>query len=150
MPPLPFDVSLMTVPTRDDFGYFKRNKLASRAITEFIGFFCQDDSYDNRYIEIMLAVAARENADVVWCPWNDIPTCEFRGESSTLGNFIVRTRLFNELGGFPKDPRGHGWRDAALIEKLRSYRVASANLLLYKHNVPFLPGTRTTRWGQVI
>src|ERR1051325_7093328 len=123
MPPLPFPVTLVTSPDEKDFGYRKRYRLITAATSHFVG---------------------------VFCPWNDIPNCKFAGCSSTLGNFIVRTQLLKEQGGFPAPHDGNeGMRDAALIEMLKytGAKIVSAGALMYYHNIPFLPGTKVTVWG---
>jgi|ERR1051325_809646 hypothetical protein len=150
MPPLPFPVTLVTSPDEKDFGYRKRNRLITAATSHFVGFFCHDDSYSPEYIQTMIETAEAYGADVVFCPWNDIPNCKFAGCSSTLGNFIVRTQLLKEQGGFPAPHDGNeGMRDAALIEMLKytGAKIVSAGALMYYHNIPFLPGTKVTVWG---
>ena len=156
-----------------DFGYGKRQRLASQAKSEWLGFFCHDDSYHPRYVELMMAFGdvRREGPsnsaelDVVWCPWNDRPGCSFRPCDSTLGNFIVRRETFMKAKGFAEfgvgaqlvDPWGrvfngpnHGLRDAAFIKRVRAQtsRIEKVSTLLYYHNVPFDESVKATSWGQ--
>lgn len=149
VPSAPFSTVLVHSPDEKDFGYRKRNRLIDIAVGDFTGFFCHDDSYDGDYIEKMLDAADKTRADVVYCSWNDIPNCTFNACSSTLGNFIVRTSLLQEVGGFPEH-ENEGLRDAALIEKLRSVvsSIARVNVMLYYHNVPYIRGTRVSVWGK--
>jgi hypothetical protein len=152
IPPMPFSVDMFFGPDEGDYGYGKRNRLLQLARSEWVGFFNHDDSYHETFIDQMLAQGENTDADVVYCPWSGIPRCTFRPQSSTLGNWIARTSLLKRLGGFPLHPKGHAWRDAGMIELLNREAKAIVKCpdLLYFHNKPFLPGTRTTRFGEVI
>jgi hypothetical protein len=152
----------------NDFGYHKRNVLAKDSNADWIGFFNQDDSYHPRYIELMME-AATERVDVVWCRWNERPYCQWLPCDSTLGNFIIRRKVFNKLGGFPEPPQ-HGWlkskawpgtnfilddnhglRDGMLIDAINKspdILVAHVPYLLFYHNVPFSKEQRVTNWGE--
>jgi hypothetical protein len=159
VPSLPFPFSILSFPTVHDFGYSKRNTLAMLASTDYLGFFCQDDSYDGDYIEQMLKAVDNTRAVAAYCQWDDGLvehgvglTCSFHTDSSSLGNFIVRRDIFEQLGGFPKTPRGEGLRDGALIEAIREVAdsVARVNITMYHHNKPYESGVRVTAWGKEV
>jgi len=152
LPPMPFTVEMFFGPDEGDYGYAKRNRLLQLSLSEWTGFFNHDDSYAPNFIEAMTTLGDETEADVVYCPWSGIPRCTFRPQSSTLGNWIARTSLLKRLGGFPLHPKGHAWRDAGMIELLQREAkfIAKHPDILYFHNKPFLAGTRTTRFGEVI
>lgn len=83
---------------RQDWGHAKRAAGVERAASDYLGFFNDDDSYEQCYVAAMMVAAAPVHADVVYCGWNTYPKCEFRLGSSTSGNFIVRTQLAREVG----------------------------------------------------
>lgn len=161
---------LGAVETLNQFGYEKRNRLAEKATSEWLGFFCHDDSYDLTYIQQMMDKAQSFlRPDVVWCWWNDHPDCRFWPCDSTLGNFIIKRDMFLKHGGFPKPPMhgelrspacpgvrfmlddNHGFRDAMLIDSLihdGECRVAAVSELLYFHNVPYDKMVSPTVWGK--
>jgi len=98
------DVLLRRYPNRNDFGYEKRNKLLELVTSDYVGFFCHDDSYDPTYLEKMLDMVGIGN-QIVYCNWADFPTkllvdATFNAASTTLGSFIVDTELIKMLGGF--------------------------------------------------
>lgn len=157
------------VETKMEFGYEKRNRLAEKATSEWLGFFCHDDSYSLDYIKEMMDKAGSFlRPDVIWCLWNDRPNCRFLPCDSTLGNFFIKREAFLAAGGFPKPPM-HGWlhspaqpstlfilddnhglRDAMLIDTLTKdaeVRVASIQEVLYFHNVPYNKMVSPTVWG---
>jgi glycosyltransferase involved in cell wall biosynthesis len=150
VPSFPFPFVLTQSANENDFGYRKRNRLLSLVTEEFVGFFCHDDSYDNDYIERMLEAAKSMEADAVYCSWNQIPNCEFKGCSSTLGNFIVKASILEEIGGFPPC-KNEGLRDAELINAIRekASRIARVNIMLYQHNVPYWKDIQPSVWGVI-
>lgn len=87
---------------RQDWGHAKRAAGVERATSSYLGFFNDDDSYDDFYVETMMEAAESANADVVYCAWNTYPDCEFRFGQSTSGNFIVRSSLARVVG-YPAD-----------------------------------------------
>jgi hypothetical protein len=159
------------VETVQEFGYEKRQRLAEKATSEWLGFFCHDDSYSLDYIKEMMGKAQGFlRPDVVWCPWNDRPGCRFWPCDSTLGNFIIKRDAFLSHGGFARPPMhgilfspahpttrficddNHGFRDAMLIDRLihdGEVRVAQAPELMYFHNVPYDKMVSPTVWGEV-
>jgi len=168
MPPEQLSIVYSDVfPTKGDFGYAKRNELSRRAVGDWVGFMCQDDSYHPRYLELMMKWAVDFKADIVWCRWNDRPYCQWQPCDSTLGNFLVKRKVFLELGGFPEPPMhgmmkspawpgttfilddNHGFRDALFIQKSieAGLNVVSCPFMLYYHNVPFLEDQKVTGWG---
>ena len=136
------------VHNENDFGYRKRNRLALRATGEWIGFFCHDDSYHPRYIEMMMERG--QGREVVYCEWNDHPDCNFEACQSTLGNFFINRDTFMAMGGF-SIAEEVGFTDALLIETLREMRVhlARLNVVLYYHNVPYDNNIVPTTWGEL-
>lgn len=136
-----------------DYGYRKRNRMALRASGEWLGFFCHDESYHPRYIELMLRKAeTKPEADVVYCAWSYDPSCTFRPAESSLGNFFIKTRVFTKAGGFEiaEEP---GMCDALLIYKLAfemGVKSVKEPATLYYHNVPFEPTIVPTNWGQPV
>jgi hypothetical protein len=159
VPSFPFPFTVVPFPTAYDFGYAKRNLLPMLTKADYLGFFCQDDSYDGDYIEQMLKAVDNTRAVAAYCQWDDGltkdsvgQTCSFHTDSSTLGNFIVRRDLFEQLGGFPAGTRGEGLRDGNLIEAIRrvAESVARVNITLYHHNKPYEAGVRVTSWGKEV
>lgn len=155
VPPFPFAFTVVEFPYQPDFGYGKRNALLALAEGDYVGFFNSDDSYDGDYIEKMLDAAETMRADAVYCDWDgpgSVPRCEFQPCSSTLGNFIVRRSLLEQIGGFPHYApyNNEGFRDARLIEEIRRQgeRVAKIGISLYHHNVPYHASIRATQWGE--
>jgi hypothetical protein len=151
-----------------DFGYYKRNVLVDRTQAEWVGFFNQDDSHHPRFWELMLKWAEDFKADIVWCSWNDRPTCKWQPCDSTLGNFIVKRETFLKLGGFPEPPKhgillspshpnisfilddNHGFRDAVFIDNAIKAGTPTVNcpFMLFYHNVPRLAEQAVTDWGK--
>lgn len=159
VPSLPFPFTIVQREIDDrDYGYRKRNMLLTLAESDYVGFFAHDDSYENDYIERMMDAAELMQADVVYCDWTNtggtnFPNCKFLGENSTLGNFVTRRSILQEIGGFP--PRGayhnDGFRDIRLIEELRKregIRIAKVAVTLYHHNKPYMEGVEATSWGE--
>ena len=135
------------VPDEHDFGYRKRNRMALFAKGDWIGFFCHDDSYHPRYIELMSAVT--EDNDIVFCDWNEVPAnCSWEPTSSTLGNFITRREKFLADGGFPVTDGDAGYADARyILNSFKSSRV-HVPIVLYYHNTPYAQHINPTSWGE--
>lgn len=152
-------------PPEHDFGFAARNRMAARADADYIGFFSHDDSYHPEYIERMMT-AAKDGAQIVWCPWSDRPKCEWKACDSTLGNFIIRRKKFLEFNGFelpPDEPPvhrlgdlncqtkgNHGFRDAWLIDRLikaNTWPVVKVPYLMYYHNAPYADTVTARNWG---
>lgn len=114
---------------RNDWGHEKRAKGLELANGEWVGFFNDDDSYSEQYLEKMLE---DPDADVVYCSWNTIPSCDFRLGSSTSGNYIVRTELARRVGYSDR----HYEADGTFINALRSTarKIVRVSDLLYHHN----------------
>lgn len=125
-------VSFWSAEDKQDWGHDKRAWGLSIASEDVIGFFNADDSYDRRYIELLMD-AIEDGADVAYCSWNTIPRCSFASGSSTSGNFIVRTELARRAGYRDR----HYEADGTFIEALRGLasRVDRVDDLLYFHNV---------------
>jgi hypothetical protein len=115
----------------NDWGHAKRDRGILLANCEWVGFFNDDDSYDNGYIEKM--VAAGEQADIVYCDWTGIPDCKFRPGSSTSGNFIVRRHIAQSVGWNKR----HYEADGAFIDgvKKKAGQIVKLPELLYRHNL---------------
>lgn len=117
----------------NDWGHAKRAEGLDRAASEWVGFFNDDDSYVDHYLEMMLGRAEAEDADVVYCAWNDCPHCAFIGWQSTAGNFLCRTELGRRVGW-----HGRYWHaDATFIDALveTGARIERVDEILYHHNV---------------
>lgn len=124
------DVHFSLVDDMEDWGHDKRATGLRDATSEWVGFFNDDDSYSRDYLEKMLT--AGEGYDVVFCAWNEIPDCEFRGCSSTAGNFLVRTSLARQAGWEGRDYAA----DAHFIDALNVAGAVSVKVpeILYRHN----------------
>ena len=167
----------------DDYGYDKRNKLLPRATGDYVGFFCHDDRYDLDFVESMLTAAVEGNADIVYCGWDEpnkamvggfrtMADCQFKAFDSTLGNFIVRTSLMKQIGGFPigaagdlitsaavvkvgsglpvnTELTGKGWLDGLAIIMLKELtdRIVKVDRVLFHHNQPYWKEIRPSVWG---
>lgn len=118
-------------PPAGDWGHSARAEGLDRAACEWVGFFNDDDSYNRRYLELMLNETA--NHDVVYCGWNTYPACTFNLGSSTSGNFIVRRELGQQVGWTSRRYEA----DGDFIEALNTAggRVARVDEVLYHHNV---------------
>ena len=159
VPSYPFTFVIVDSPNENDYGYRKRNRLLSLVTADFVGFFSCDDSYDGDYIERMLAAVETTGADVAYCQWDGAglkggDLCGFQPTESTLGNFIIRTSLINEIGGFPSHEPYHneGFRDARLIEEVRKRvtKIARVNITMYHRNTPYDKSVRVTKWGKYL
>ena len=148
---LRYTVDDVLVPEENDYGYQKRNRMAERAKADWLAFWCHDDSYHPRYLELMMAAAEKQpEAEVVYCNYNIWPECRFLQRQSTVGNFIITRSLFHTLGGFWRKQRDNwGYADAAFIDAIneRGTCVAHVPFTLYYHNVPFDPSVTATVWG---
>lgn len=118
---------------RDDWGHHKRGAGVERATSDYLGFFNDDDSYHNSYIERLMGVAENRDACAVYCDWTGIGSCEFRSGSSTSGNFIVKTGLAR-LVGYP-DSREYD-NDGVFINRCadNALLVGKVPDCLYFHN----------------
>lgn len=125
------EAAFSRVPDENDWGHGKRDRGIAAASCSWIGFFNDDDTYDRRYLERMLA--ASDGHDAVYCAWNEQPSCDFRLTHSTAGNFVCRTDLAREAGWTDRVYEA----DGLFIERLNALttRVARVNTLLYHHNV---------------
>jgi hypothetical protein len=160
VPSFPFPFTVLDFPTLNDFGYSKRNMLAMLATSDYLGFFCQDDSYEGDYIEQMLKAVDTTRTVAAYCQWDDSVVgdligrkCQFKANSSSLGNFIIQREAFERLGGFPaSEPGKDGLRDGYLIDAVRrvAESVARVNITLYHHNKPYEAGIRVTSWGKEV
>lgn len=115
---------------RQDWGHEKRSQGLALASKEWVGFFNDDDSYSQQYLEKMLA--AGENADAVYCGWNTIRRPDFRLCSSTSGNFIVRTALAKAVGYTSRAYEADGHFIDGLVAA--GARPVFVDELLYAHN----------------
>lgn len=124
------DIEFVQVENRNDWGHEKRAQGVEAATQEWLGFFNDDDQYTNDYLERMLA--AGENAEVVYCAWNEQPECHFAYGSSTSGNFIVKTELARKAG---YENRGYA-ADGEFIEAVARIAdgVVRVDDVLYTHN----------------
>lgn len=117
---------------RQDWGHEKRAEGLELVTGDFLGFFNDDDAYRLDYIKRMMELV-EEGYDVAYCAWNSIPNCEFRTNSSTSGNYIVRTSLARATG-YP----GRGYAaDGEFIEALKAAGAVIAPKIedvLYFHN----------------
>lgn len=116
-----------------DWGHDKRAYGLELAACEYVGFFNDDDAYSERYIEEMLAAAQREEADAVYCSWNEQPGCDFAIYHSTAGNFICRSELGRAAGYLERRYEADG--DFIEAIKAAGARVTRVSELLYHHNV---------------
>ena len=123
-------------PDRADWGHEKRALGLALASKDYVGWFNDDDWYDDTYVEKMMLAA--ELADAVFCNWNSMPNAVFALGSSTSGNFIVRTKLAQEVG-YPRE-RDEAGRlkyesDGRFIEGIRENGiVVKVPEILYSHN----------------
>lgn len=118
---------------RNDWGHEKRAQGLDLATCEWVGFFNDDDSYADNYLEVMLGRAAAEDADAVYCAWNEQPHCRFVCFQSTAGNFLCRTELGQSVGWQGRFYEADGAFVDALVKA--GARVARVDEILYHHNV---------------
>jgi hypothetical protein len=118
---------------QNDWGHAKRAEGLELARSEWVGFFNDDDSYVDHYLEAMLKRAEVEEAGVVYCAWNECPHCAFAGWQSTAGNFLCRTELGQRVGWHER----YWHADATFIDGLKAAgaRVVKVDEILYHHNV---------------
>lgn len=124
------NVRFIECENREDWGHEKRAQGVSEASSEWLGFFNADDSYDDRYLEKMLAAA--HGRDAVFCDWTGVPNCSFGLCSSTSGNFIVRTDIARKAGYTDRFYEA----DGTFINRITALtaRVQKVPELLYRHN----------------
>lgn len=127
------NVSFRACENRNDWGHEKRALGLGLADGEYVGFFNDDDTYANHYLEVMLTRAAQTGADVVFCSWNEIPECAFQTCSSTAGNFIVRTSVGRLAGYNGRDYTA----DGHFISRVGNFmnEAVKVDQMLYFHNV---------------
>ena len=121
---------------RQDAGHEKRAEGLRLASGDWIGWFNDDDWYDDHFIEKMMKAA--RGSDGAWCAWSANPNPAFKLGSSTSGNFIVRTKLAQEVG-YPeqrtKDGRLVYETDGIFIDALnKAGTFTFVPEVLYSHN----------------
>lgn len=132
-----FYLRIIKQPNQNDWGHEKRDLGLRAATGEFIGFFNADDSYSERYIEMMMKEAEVPSVGFVFCWWKPMGRCTPTYGSSTSGNFIVRQDIAREAG-YWKDR--HYEADGTFIEavvkatKELDSRVIEVPEILYHHN----------------
>jgi hypothetical protein len=115
---------------RRDWGHEKRSQGVELATSDYLGFFNDDDSYAETYVEKMLAAA--EGVEVAYCAWSSIPQCTFNFGSSTSGNFIVAREIAQQVGY-----QGRGYcADGEFIDALTAAGATAVKVdeILYFHN----------------
>lgn len=125
---------VVIVPTENygDWGHAKRALGLSLAQGDVVGFFNADDSYDRRYVEMMMA-RIEDGADAVYCEWSGVRGCIFALGSSTSGNYVVRTEVGRAAGYHDR----HYEADGTFINRINAIaqRVDRVDDLLYFHNI---------------
>lgn len=118
-------------PNLSDWGHAKRAKGLDLATSEYITWFNHDDSYDKTFIQEMME-SASDDADVVYCGWNKIPTPSFVASQSTSGNFIAKTTYARQAGYLDR----HYEADGTFINRLASLggKIEFLPKVLYFHN----------------
>lgn len=125
------DVRFVRCEDMHDWGHSKRAHGIELATEDWVGFFNDDDSYRDDYLEKMLAQT--DDNDVVFCEWNENPACTFALYRSTAGNFIVRTEIARRVGWTSRVYEADGHFIEAV--KASGARIAKVQDLLYFHNV---------------
>ena len=127
------EVTFRGCENRNDWGHAKRAEGLDLASSDWVGFFNDDDSYADTYLETMLERAMAEEAGVVYCAWNDQAHCRFIAYQSTAGNFLCRTELGQRVGWHGR----HYEADGAFIDGLvgSGVLVVRVDKVLYYHNV---------------
>jgi hypothetical protein len=124
-------VVFVETENRNDWGHEKRAMGIDLATSDALGFFNADDSYDIRYVELMMSTLEEEAVEAVYCSWNKIPGCAFALASSTSGNFIVLRGTALRAGYEDR----HYEADGTFINRVRAIaHVARVDELLYYHN----------------
>lgn len=115
-----------------DWGHAKRARGLREATSHYLGFFNDDDTYHPTYLEQMLQAAVNQQADVVYCNWNENPDARFELYRSTAGNFIAKRTLAQAVGWHGR----HYEADGHFIERLARHtkRITHLQELLYWHN----------------
>jgi hypothetical protein len=122
----------------EDWGHEKRSKGLKRATGDWLGWFNDDDSYANDYLEKMLAVS--KDQDVVYCAWNKIPECVWGLGSSTSGNFIILREVAQSVGYSYRNYEADGWFIAEVIRwkgrgtASNPLKITRVDEILYFHN----------------
>lgn len=94
---------IAATPDMQDWGHSKRAIGLAEATTSHVAFVNADDEYDPAYFDTLMWALVAHQADVAFCDWNESPAADFRMFSSTAGNFIVKTSLGREVGGWPTE-----------------------------------------------
>jgi hypothetical protein len=120
------------VRNMEDWGHAKRARGLHEAKADVVGFFNDDDEYDDDYTARMLD-ELQQGADVVFCNWSYSPAgTRFDLGSSTSGNFLVRTKVAKRVGW-----AGRGYcADGDFINALKEAtdRIVRVDDVLYRHN----------------
>lgn len=95
-----WEVRLVRDVNRQDWGHNKRAIGLLLARKDYVGFFNDDDKYDDTYIDAMMKKAEEGDHDAVYCGWNNDPSPQFMQGSCTSGNFLVKRRLAIKTGGW--------------------------------------------------
>lgn len=129
------------VPYRGDWGQGEKFAAAQSVQAEFVGVPNDDSYYCPRYLELMMAHAVAERADLVYCDWVSawdagrpyIPyTARPQIGQIDVGGFLVRRTLLLSHGWPDRGPTG----DGVLVESLVRHgaRVAHVPATLYVKN----------------
>lgn len=123
--------SVLHRPNLNDWGHEKRAEGLARASKDWVGFFNDDDWYDDRYLEKMLG-AAHPNTSAVYCGWSMFNRPQFCLGSSTSGNYIVRRELGQRLGYMSRSYEA----DGHFIDAIRNSGAGTSFVdeVLYAHN----------------
>lgn len=125
------EVQFCEQENKNDWGHDKRSVGLGMALGDWVGFFNDDDSYHDQYLEKMI----RDDADIVYCDWN-IPNCGFFPGSSTSGNFVIRTELARKVGWRWRHYEADG--QFILFTSRQTSRIEKVKERLYSHNIqPF-------------
>ncbi len=126
------DVEFHPRENLEDWGHTKRAEGIRLAASEYLGFFNDDDDYDNDYVQRLLYAADQFKADVVYCDWTGVPDCHLALGSSTSGNFIVRSELARRVGWQNNKYEA----DGEFIDSLgdATDRIVKVSELMYRHN----------------
>ena len=125
------EVRFTEEPDLSDWGHDKRAKGLDLATSEYIAWINHDDSYENQFVEKMMA-SADVGADVVYCGWSKNSNPTFAGTISTSGNFVARTSYAREAGYTDR----HYEADATFIDRLAKLggKIEFVPEVLYHHN----------------
>lgn len=115
---------------RSDWGHEKRAQGLALATGDWLGFFNDDDSYDETYLKTMLA--ATDGVDLVLCGWFDGSGNPALPTRTTSGNFVIRRQLAQAVGYVHRIYQA----DNRFLEEAQAAgaRVREVPDLLYQHN----------------